>query len=1237
MSITVTFGLVNTSDFDTGALSVNIEIISDVPTIESQSTFRVLRFDELAITDSLAAGASLPIATYEIGKFDESFKQTADWMYQHRPPEDIPVYVDLRLEDTGQEYYRLESRYWNHCGEPLACPAALFLVGSAVDLTGDFAIRSLDYLKDSDADGVGDLNERIAKTDPDDHHSTPSPATIDVLAYYGPYVFDDASAAATSIQHSFATTNTILSDSAVHLRFRVVGIVPCSVERENPGRCSFDRESESQEMERHGADLGVFFKQFEGEIAAGWANLVGLRARGNLRPSDLTELGGQLNATITSRAGSRTLAHELGHVMGLVHDVWGTGLAETGHTYSRAGRGAWRWSRGHVVIGDFITIMSYGHPNEPPPYWANQTGVNMFSSPDHTCSGHEQIDRPCGVDRNLFRAADARTSLDAVSYQYAAIRQGYDDYDDDGFVDPVDDFPDDPSDWLDTDQDGVGNLLDEDDDGDGANDDSDKFPLDPSETSDTDRDGIGNNADTDDDNDGLADSMDLLPFDYQGPEHHVAMFPSRSGQGRQGFVRLLFPGPAPYDAKVRIGAGDHAGQRLGNSVLTVESGKVAHFNSEDLKAGNATKGLSGRIRADDGDWRLELLERRRWSIELFSYIRTADGFLTAMHDLAPKRGSDYWVATFNPGSNQNQISSLRLVNPGVDEAQVSIRAIDDNGDSPGTEVLATIRASATLTLSAADLEAGESEFEGALGDGEGKWRLLVNSDTPLLVMSLLESPTGHLTNLSSAPSTLGVVPLFPAAGDPLGRQGFVRVINHSADDGEVEITAYDDAGRAYGPLMLSLAAKAAAHFNSEDLEWGYPTKGLAGRTGAGEGDWRLELSSELDIEVLSYIRTPDGFLTTMHDIAPVLHHGDHRVVTFNPGENRNQVSKLRLVNQFESEAEVVIRGVDDEGHSPGGEVLVSIPPGAVRTLTAAELETGTSEFDGALGDGAGKWRLFVKTDKPVMVMSLLESPSGHLTNLSAVPGAMPRYERYVAVDSTVPDMVEIPAGSFQMGCAHDRCYKNSETEEQPVHEVTIQRPFAISKYEITFSQWDFCVAEGGCNGYVPDDRGWGRGDRPVINVSWEDAQSYVAWLSQRTGEVYRLPTEAEWEYAARAGSTTLYSWGDDVPPNRANCNIFCRDDFENSAPVGSFPANDWGFHDMHGNAGEWVQDCWHDTYDGAPSDASAWEDGDCEYRVVRGGTFGGNEWGIRSASRDPRGVSDRVYVFGFRIAKTLSP
>ena len=228
-----------------------------------------------------------------------------------------------------------------------------------------------------------------------------------------------------------------------------------------------------------------------------------------------------------------------------------------------------------------------------------------------------------------------------------------------------------------------------------------------------------------------------------------------------------------------------------------------------------------------------------------------------------------------------------------------------------------------------------------------------------------------------------LVGLFPRASDPV-REGFVRVINRSLEAGEVTIEATDDAGTRLGPVTLSVAAGATAHFNSDDLEQGNASKGLPSGVGSAEGDWRLELMSELDIEVLSYIRTVDGFLTSMHDSAPVAG-GVHRVVIFNPGSNPNQVSRLRLLNLGSEEALVRITGIDDAGASPGESALVAVPAGAARTVTAVALEMGTGAVEDALGDGAGKWRLRVDSDQPIRVMSLLRSPTGHLTNLSTAP------------------------------------------------------------------------------------------------------------------------------------------------------------------------------------------------------------------------------------------------------------
>ena len=234
----------------------------------------------------------------------------------------------------------------------------------------------------------------------------------------------------------------------------------------------------------------------------------------------------------------------------------------------------------------------------------------------------------------------------------------------------------------------------------------------------------------------------------------------------------------------------------------------------------------------------------------------------------------------------------------------------------------------------------------------------------------------------------------------------------------------------------------------------------------------------------------------------------------------------------------------------------------------------------------------------------------------------------------LPAMVVLPAGRFRMGCLSDD--GDCETDEKPIREVVIAS-FALSKHEVTFAQWDACVSGGGCGGHRPDDEGWGRADRAVVNVSWEDAQSYVSWLSEQTGEEYRLPTEAEWEYAARAGTTTKYSWGNEIGVGRANCDG-CGSQWDDSrtAPAVSFPANSWALHDMHGNVWEWVQDCWNDSYVGAPVDGSAWLGGDCSGRVFRGGSWVSGPRSPRAANRGRYTTGNRDGIVGFRVARTLT-
>ncbi len=228
-----------------------------------------------------------------------------------------------------------------------------------------------------------------------------------------------------------------------------------------------------------------------------------------------------------------------------------------------------------------------------------------------------------------------------------------------------------------------------------------------------------------------------------------------------------------------------------------------------------------------------------------------------------------------------------------------------------------------------------------------------------------------------------------------------------------------------------------------------------------------------------------------------------------------------------------------------------------------------------------------------------------------------------------PEMVAIKPGSFLMGD------NKGDRSEKPAHRVTLSRPYAIGKYEVTVAQWQACVDAGGCQ---PATESVKTSDNaPIRDVSWGDAQDYVVWLSRTTGQTYRLPSEAEWEYAARAGTTTTYWWGDQMAPGKANCKE-CggTSTHDNPSDVGSLEANPFGIHDMNGNVWEWVEDCWHRNYEGAPSNGSSWDDGDCSVRVIRSGSWRNDKTYVHSASRFKYDAYVRYVLNGFRVAKSLN-
>ena len=985
---------------------------------------------------------------------------------------------------------------------------------------------------------------------------------------------------------------------------------------------------------------------------------------------------------------------------------------------------------------------------------------------------------------------------------------------------------------------------------------------------------------------------------------------------RQGFLRVI--NRSGSAGAVKIHAIDDTGQRKAPIDLVFAAGAATHFNSDDLESGNPAKGLSAGIGVGNGDWRLDLITDL--DIEPLAYVRTSDGFVTSVHGTAARlRDGRYFVPFFNPGSNTQQVSSLRLINASGEAVDVTVSGLDDRGRPPPSgDVRLTLPAGESRTITSQELESGGARHSGRFGDGTGKWRLFVSASRPISVMSLLASPTGNLADLS-ARGRADWLPLVLSAANP-EREGFVRIINHSSQSGTVRIRAIDDTGRMRGPVTLSLDAGAATHFNSGDLERGNTAKGLSSGVGTGQGNWRLELETDLNVEALAYVRTADGFVTSVHGLVEEAE-GAWVVPFLNPASNFNQVSRLRLINRGSANASVSLAGMDDRGVS-SGQVRLNLGAGESREVTARELESGAASLSGRLGDGAGKWRLRVVADQPIHLMSLLESPTGNLTNLSVagggaagstvdgggsdfvedqlddfdvtIPGSCARevevcvrdhqcedgdeaqvtvngavvfsgelfnaahcvtvpvregsntIELYaingtgfkgdycshidansgqidviggneqsqtwlhlggagssaalnvtigpdgpcrpervvgdpsdepsggdgndthagasalaigtaasgsldgandvdywrievpsrgrVAIESTgstdtlgrlesasgrllaendnggagtnfkinwnldpgtyylrvsgstgayglhvshipdntggggggyqpgqafsdcaeCPEVVVVPVGEFVMGSPSGEVYRQSY--EGPQHLVRIVRPFAVGLYEVTFAEWDTCVAGGGCGGYWPPDGGYGREQHPVRAVSWEDAQTYVDWLSERAGAQYRLLSESEWEYVARAGTATPFHFGNTISSDQANYNgsweypsgdrnlDWYLTGKEEPFPVGSFQANAFGLHDVHGNVAEWVQDCYHGTihrltgYDGAPADGSAWESGDCSRRIVRGGNYADEPWNIRSASRSWSVFDSRSLVgVGFRVARTLAP
>jgi formylglycine-generating enzyme required for sulfatase activity len=224
------------------------------------------------------------------------------------------------------------------------------------------------------------------------------------------------------------------------------------------------------------------------------------------------------------------------------------------------------------------------------------------------------------------------------------------------------------------------------------------------------------------------------------------------------------------------------------------------------------------------------------------------------------------------------------------------------------------------------------------------------------------------------------------------------------------------------------------------------------------------------------------------------------------------------------------------------------------------------------------------------------------------------------------EMVVVPAGSFVMGAT-------AKPSQSPPHKVTLAHDFAIGRREVTGAEWGRCVAAAGCSYAAPDLDADG-GQHAVTNLSWSDAKEYVAWMSKQTGKTYRLPTEAEWEYSARAGTATPYWWGKEAGAGHANC-AECGKKSTGVVSVGSFRPNGFGLYDTSGNAAEWVEDCWNPSFAGAPANGAAWTTGDCSLRVLRGGSFLDKAAAATSAARFRYDYDVRFTANGFRVARDI--
>jgi len=459
---------------------------------------------------------------------------------------------------------------------------------------------------------------------------------------------------------------------------------------------------------------------------------------------------------------------------------------------------------------------------------------------------------------------------------------------------------------------------------------------------------------------------------------------------QQTFLRFINPNDAA--TSVEVYGIDDGGNSSKNSPIsfTLDANASKQFNAQDMENGNFSKGLGSHLCNGQGKW--QLLVRSDNPVQVMGLIRTPDGFLTSLNDQVSKNDTDNMVYFANPASNITQQTFIRIVNLGAGSGNVTITGIDDNGTPSSGTMTFTLGPNESKQINAQELEGGNPDkgLNGSLGNGTGKWRLNVNSILNLAVMSLIRTPDGFLTNLSGMVETDEFgdhVIYFANPASDTGKQTFLRIINTTDQTGTVAISGIDDTGQpASSNVLFDLGPHQSKQMNAQDLEAGNTGKGLIGMLGQGSGRWRLTVSAGFNLEVMSLVRTPDGFLTNLSRVAPV--DGDtNEVFFFNPASNVKQISSLRIINTSNQQGSVTITGTDDAGNTaPGGDIIFNIQAMSAMALTSQDLENGNAGLGlvGMLGNGIGKWHLQVSSDVALVVQGLMDTPSGFLTNISRV-------------------------------------------------------------------------------------------------------------------------------------------------------------------------------------------------------------------------------------------------------------